>query len=145
MGLFSVKRSIEWKKMTEQQLDVLVIGGGLVGAGIAWDACTRGMKTALLTKHDLVSGASFHSSSPIRNGLSKLMKGKFKQVKAIATEHLLLQHKMPYLFSHVPTVMPIYKKDTYGRLSSSMALYVYDRLTGSTNHEKRKMYGKKKR
>ena len=57
-SLSALHRPQYWQRLTEEPFDLIVVGGGVTGAGIALDAATRGMKTALLEKHDFASGTS---------------------------------------------------------------------------------------
>ncbi|TCZ78897.1 glycerol-3-phosphate dehydrogenase/oxidase [Paenibacillus albiflavus] len=143
MELFSVKQRINYlRKMAESQLDLFVIGGGITGAGIAWDASVRGMKVGLVEMNDFASGTSSRSTKLIHGGLRYLKQGEVRLVQEVGRERALLHKSTPYLVDPIPMMLPIYKKGTYGYLASSIGLYIYDWLAGVKRSERRKMYGR---
>jgi glycerol-3-phosphate dehydrogenase len=145
MKLFSVTERINYlRAMAEQQLDLFVIGGGITGAGIAWDASVRGMKVGLVEMNDFGSGTSSRSTKLIHGGLRYLKQGEVRLVQEVGSERALLHKSTPYLVDPIPMLLPIYKKGTYGYLASSIGLYVYDWLAGVKRSERRKMYGRTK-
>ncbi|GAB7006140.1 glycerol-3-phosphate dehydrogenase/oxidase [Nocardioides sp. AN3] len=92
----------------EAELDVLVVGGGVVGAGVALDAVTRGLSTGLLEQRDLASGTSSRSSKLIHGGLRYLEMMDFALVREALTERgLLLTHLAPHLVRPVPFLYPL--------------------------------------
>jgi len=92
----------------EGELDVLVVGGGVVGAGVALDAVTRGLSTGLLEQRDLASGTSSRSSKLIHGGLRYLEMMDFALVReALAERGLLLTRLAPHLVRPVPFLYPL--------------------------------------
>lgn len=126
-------------KMAEQELDLLVIGGGITGAGIALDASLRGLRVGLVEKSDFGSGTSSRSTKLIHGGLRYLKQGEVKLVQEVGRERAILYKNAPHLVVAAPMLLPIYKGGTYGYLASSVGLYVYDWLAGVERKERRKM------
>src|SRR3954463_15037411 len=92
----------------EPELDLLVVGGGVVGAGVALDAVTRGLSTGLLEQRDLASGASSRSSKLIHGGLRYLEMMDFALVReALPERGLLLTRLAPHLVRPVPFLYPL--------------------------------------
>ena len=92
----------------EAELDVLVVGGGVVGAGVALDAVTRGLNTGLLEQRDLASGTSSRSSKLVHGGLRYLEMLDFGLVKeALQERGLLLTRLAPHLVKPVPFLYPL--------------------------------------
>ncbi|MFF5211723.1 glycerol-3-phosphate dehydrogenase/oxidase [Streptosporangium sp. NPDC000396] len=102
------ERAAALKQMGEQELDVVVIGGGVVGAGVALDAATRGLTVGLLEARDFASGTSSRSSKLIHGGLRYLEQLNFNLVKeALQERSLLLQRIAPHLVRPVPFLFPL--------------------------------------
>ena len=125
--------------MAEQELDLLVIGGGITGAGIALDASQRGMRVGLLEQNDFGSGTSSRSTKLIHGGLRYLKQGDVKLVREVGRERAILHRNAPHLVIPAPMLLPIYKGGTYGYWTSSVGLYIYDWLAGVERKERRKM------
>src|SRR3954449_1363800 len=91
-----------------EELDVLVVGGGVVGAGVALDAVTRGLSTGLLEQRDLASGTSSRSSKLVHGGLRYLEMLDFGLVReALQERGLLLTRLAPHLVRPVPFLYPL--------------------------------------
>jgi glycerol-3-phosphate dehydrogenase len=143
--LFSaIERKDYLREMSQKQLDLLVIGGGITGAGIAWDASVRGMEVGLLEMNDYGSGTSGRSTKLIHGGLRYLKQGEINLVREVGSERALLHKNAPHLVEPIPMLLPIYKKGTYGYWACSLGLYIYDWLAGVKGSERRKMYRRKK-
>src|SRR5580692_11182531 len=98
VALSSDARAAALDAMAANDLDVLVVGGGVVGAGAALDAVTRGLSTALVESRDWASGTSSRSSKLIHGGLRYLEQGDFKLVKeALRERDLLVSRLAPHL------------------------------------------------
>jgi glycerol-3-phosphate dehydrogenase len=96
------------RKMAETELDILVVGGGVVGAGSALDAVTRGLTTAIVEARDWASGTSSRSSKLIHGGLRYLEMLDFGLVReALAERGLLLDRIAPHLIRPVPFLYPL--------------------------------------
>jgi glycerol-3-phosphate dehydrogenase len=120
-------------RLADEQFDVLVIGGGITGAGVALDAASRGLKTALVEKNDFASGTSSKSSKMIHGGLRYLQHREFRLVYENLAERQRLLNNAPHLVSPLPFLIPLFGRDgvvskTVAR-SYSTALWLYD-LTG---------------
>ncbi|HVA09506.1 MAG TPA: glycerol-3-phosphate dehydrogenase/oxidase [Acidimicrobiales bacterium] len=120
-------------RLAEEQFDVLVIGGGVTGAGVALDAASRGFKTALVEKNDFASGTSSKSSKMIHGGLRYLQQREFRLVYENLAERQRLLNNAPHLVSPLPFLIPLFGRDgvvskTVAR-SYSTALWLYD-ITG---------------
>jgi glycerol-3-phosphate dehydrogenase len=119
--------------MAEETFDVLVIGGGITGAGVALDAAARGLRTALVEQRDFASGTSSRSSKLIHGGLRYLQQREFRLVYEALAERQRLLANAPHLVSPLPFLVPLFgatgaRKDNLARLYS-VALWQYD-LTG---------------
>ncbi|MGG4495695.1 glycerol-3-phosphate dehydrogenase/oxidase [Brevibacillus reuszeri] len=130
------------QRMAMQELEVLVIGGGITGAGIALDAALRGVQIGLIEQNDFGSGTSSRSTKLIHGGLRYLKQGDIKLVQEVGRERAILYKNAPHLVVAAPMLLPIYRKGTYGYWASSVGLYIYDWLAGVQRSERRKMLNK---
>ena len=124
--------------------DLVVIGGGITGAGIALDAATRGLKTLLLEKQDFASGTSSRSTKLIHGGLRYLKQLEVNLVREVGLERAILHRNAPHLVIPRKMLLPIVKKGSLGKYATSLGLYVYDRLAGVLREESRTMHNKAK-
>jgi glycerol-3-phosphate dehydrogenase len=116
--------------LTAGPLDVLVIGGGITGAGAALDAASRGLRVGLVESRDLASGTSSRSSKLIHGGLRYLEQGDFKLVReALRERDLLVSRLAPHLVRPVPFLYPLYKK-VVERPYVGAGLVLYDAMEG---------------
>lgn len=127
------------QEMERGDLDLLVIGGGITGAGIAWDAASRGLKVAVVEKQDFAFGTSSRSTKLIHGGLRYLKQLEFGLVREVGRERALLYEKAPHIIEPAPMMLPIYVGGTYGKFASSLGLWMYDWLAGVKKEERRKM------
>ena len=117
--------------MTTGELDVLVVGGGVVGAGAALDAVTRGLSTGLLEQRDLASGTSSRSSKLVHGGLRYLEMLDFGLVKeALEERGLLLTRLAPHLVRPVPFLYPLHRARERPYVGAGLALYDAMAMTG---------------
>lgn len=123
--------------------DLVVIGGGVTGAGIALDAANRGFKVCLLEKSDFASGTSSRSTKLIHGGLRYLKQLEFKLVHEVGVERALLHKNARNLVRPEHMLLPIIKGGTLGRFSTSLALWVYDWLANVPSKERRLMLNAK--
>jgi glycerol-3-phosphate dehydrogenase len=109
-ALSAARRTRELEALAEgPPLDVLVIGGGVTGAGIALDAAARGLRTALVERHDLAHGTSRWSSKLVHGGLRYLATGQIGIAHESAAErHLLMTRIAPHLTRALAQVVPLY-------------------------------------
>src|SRR5437879_9976788 len=94
--------------MAEGSVDVLVIGGGITGAGIARDAALRGFRTALVDKSDFGAGTSSHSSRLIHGGIRYLEQGALHLVFEASRERRVLLRIAPHLVRPIAFLFPLY-------------------------------------
>jgi glycerol-3-phosphate dehydrogenase len=120
--------------MRAEHFDVLVIGGGITGAGVALDAAARGLRTALVERHDFASGTSSKSSKMIHGGLRYLQQRDFRLVYEALHERQRLLDNAPHLVTPLPFLIPLFGRDgvvnkgvarTY-----AIALWLYDATGG---------------
>ncbi len=112
-------------------LDVLVIGGGITGAGIALDASSRGMKVGLIERLDFASGTSSKSSKLVHGGLRYLEQREFGLVREASTERELLHRLAPHLVQPIPFVIPV--SNRWRRAMFGVGLWTYDALASFKN------------
>ncbi|MFQ5445958.1 MAG: glycerol-3-phosphate dehydrogenase/oxidase [Saprospiraceae bacterium] len=124
-----------------QDFDLLIIGGGITGAGIALDAALRGMSVALVEKGDFASGTSSRSTKLIHGGLRYLKQMEFRLVSEVGRERAILHRLAPHLVLPEKMLLPIVKGGTLGRFSASLGLWLYDRLAGVNPEDRKKMLG----
>jgi glycerol-3-phosphate dehydrogenase len=121
-------------RMADRELDVLVIGGGVVGAGTALDAVTRGLTTGLVEARDWASGTSSRSSKLIHGGLRYLEMLDFALVReALKERGLLLQRIAPHLVKPVPFLYPLRHRG-WERLYAGTGVAMYDTMAISSGH-----------
>ncbi|HEY6494213.1 MAG TPA: glycerol-3-phosphate dehydrogenase/oxidase [Trebonia sp.] len=123
-------RDAEIRALATGPLDVLVIGGGITGAGAALDAASRGLRVGLVESRDLAAGTSSRSSKLIHGGLRYLEQGDFKLVKeALRERDLLVSRLAPHLVRPVPFLYPLYRK-VVERPYVGAGLVLYDAMEG---------------
>ncbi|QXE35152.1 glycerol-3-phosphate dehydrogenase/oxidase [Streptomyces sp. GMY02] len=120
--------------MAERELDVLVVGAGVVGAGTALDAATRGLSTGLVEARDWAAGTSSRSSKLIHGGLRYLEMLDFALVReALKERGLLLEKLAPHLVKPVPFLYPLQHKG-WERLYAGTGVALYDAMSVSSGH-----------
>lgn len=126
-------RSAALDAMQHEQLDVLVVGGGIVGAGTALDAVTRGLRTALVEAHDWASGTSSRSSKLIHGGLRYLEMFDFALVReALRERGLLVNHLAPHLVRPVAFLYPL-RHHGWERAYAGVGVALYDLMASAAN------------
>ncbi|MGI5349354.1 glycerol-3-phosphate dehydrogenase/oxidase [Streptomyces sp. CA-250714] len=121
-------------RMAETELDVLVVGGGIVGAGTALDAVTRGLSTGIVEARDWASGTSSRSSKLIHGGLRYLEMLDFALVReALKERGLLLERLAPHLVKPVPFLYPLQHR-AWERLYAGAGVAMYDVMSVSSGH-----------
>jgi glycerol-3-phosphate dehydrogenase len=139
-SFFNRKNIAAELKATE--FDLLIIGGGITGAGIALDAASRGMKVGLIEKNDFASGTSSKSTKLIHGGLRYLKQFDFWLVKEVGTERAIVHKLAPHLVIPEKMILPLIDGGTYGSWLTSFGLKVYDILAAVEGEDKRKMLDK---
>ncbi|CAL2080789.1 glycerol-3-phosphate dehydrogenase/oxidase [Tenacibaculum sp. 190524A02b] len=130
------------QELQNTEFDILIIGGGITGAGIALDAASRGMKVALIEKNDFASGTSSKSTKLIHGGLRYLKQFDFWLVKEVGTERAIVHKLAPHLVIPEKMILPLIEGGTYGSWLTSIGLKVYDVLASVEGDDKRKMLTK---
>ena len=140
--LASGNRSKLVEKISEEAYDLVVIGGGITGAGIALDAATRGLKTVLVEKKDFASGTSSKSTKLIHGGLRYLKQFEIALVREVGRERAVVHNLAPHLVKNEKMVLPLIKDGSFGKMLTSFGLMVYDVLAGVEKEDQRKMLSK---
>lgn len=122
---------------------MLIIGGGITGAGIALDAASRGLKTALIEMQDFSAGTSSRSTKLIHGGLRYLEQFRFKLVREVGKERKILYRNAPYLVFPEKMLIPIFKKGKYKKWKVAFGIWLYDNLAKVSKSEKREMLDKR--
>ena len=133
----SFERAVNLRRLADENFDVLVIGGGITGAGCALDAASRGLRTALIERDDFASGTSSKSSKLIHGGLRYLQQHDFALVYEALHERERLRRLAPHLVHLLPFMLPILTASGASPSASAhrsartlgTALWIYD-LTG---------------
>ncbi len=126
-------------ELQANQLDLLVVGGGITGAGIALDAQVRGIKTGLIEMQDFAAGTSSRSTKLVHGGLRYLKQLEFRLVAEVGKERAIVYENAPHVTQPEWMLLPLIEGGTYGRFSTSIGLYLYDLLAGVRRSERRKM------
>jgi len=113
--------------------DILVIGGGIVGAGIARDAAMRGLKVALIEQGDFAGGTSSKTSKLIHGGLRYLEHGHVRLVHESLQERQTLRTIAPGLVRPLSLLLPVYQGDLRAPWKLHLGLWLYDALAGRRN------------
>src|SRR3954471_11157242 len=119
--------------MAETPLDLLIIGGGNTGAGIARDAALRGFRTALVDKSDFGAGTSSHSSRLIHGGIRYLEQGAFRLVFEASHERRVLLRIAPHLVRPLAFLFPIYRGSRVPAWKLRAGMWLYDLLSSFRN------------
>jgi glycerol-3-phosphate dehydrogenase len=137
---FSNQNRIETlRRMEEGPFDILIIGGGITGAGIALDAQTRGMKVALVEMQDFAAGTSSRSTKLVHGGLRYLKQFEVGMVAEVGKERAIVYENGPHVTTPEWMLLPFHKGGTFGKFTTNIGLRVYDFLAGVKRSERRKM------
>jgi glycerol-3-phosphate dehydrogenase len=123
-------------------VDLLVIGGGIVGAGIARDAALRGLSVALVEQNDLGSGTSSRPTRLIHGGLRYLELFDFGLVRSDMRERETLLRIAPHLVFPLAFLLPLYRRGPFYRLKLRIGMFLYDLLSLDKSLPKRKRLGR---
>jgi glycerol-3-phosphate dehydrogenase len=135
-GAFSYRTRAGYLDRVQQQtFDLVIIGGGITGAGIARDAAMRGLSVALLEKGDFAAGTSGKSSKMIHGGLRYLKQLQIRLVRESLREREVLLKIAPHLVHPFPYILPVYEGGPNTRLQLKVGLVAYDLLAGSRRVE----------
>ena len=142
MNFSNLHRSDFTSQLASRQFDLLVIGGGITGCGIALDAALRGMSVALIEKNDFASGTSSRSTKLIHGGLRYLKQFEIKLVHDVGSERAVVHRNARHIVIPEKMLLPIVEEGSLGSFSTSIGLLVYDILAGVKKEERRKMMDK---
>lgn len=122
-----------------REYDLLVIGGGITGCGIALDAIARGLSVALVEMQDFAAGTSSRSTKLVHGGLRYLKQFEIKEVAELGKERAIVYENGPHVTTPVWMLLPFHKGGTFGKYSTNLGLRVYDFLAGVKRAERRYM------
>ena len=122
----SINRSKYLEEMEASTLDLLVIGGGITGTGIALDAQVRGLKTGLIEMQDFAAGTSSRSTKLVHGGLRYLKQFEVKLVAEVGKERAIVYENAPHVTTPVWMMLPIIENGTFGKFSTSIGLKVVE-------------------
>jgi len=130
----AAQRQIALGALTGQPLDVLIIGGGIVGSGIARDAAMRGLRVGLVEQYDFAFGTSSRSSRLLHGGLRYLAQGRLGLVREASVEKKIIHHIAPHLADPLPFIFPTYRGNRNWVLwQLKIGVKIYDLLCSGRN------------
>lgn len=134
MTFSSETRKETIKNIKTKQLDVLIIGGGITGAGVALQASAAGMNTALIEMQDFSEGTSSRSTKLVHGGIRYLKNFDVEVVADTVTERAVVQGIAPHIPKPAPMLLPIYDEasSTFNMFSVKVAMDLYDQLANVT-------------
>ncbi|MEO5952528.1 MAG: glycerol-3-phosphate dehydrogenase/oxidase, partial [Chloroflexia bacterium] len=151
------ERAANLQNMAEQHLDILVIGGGITGCGVALDAASRGYKVGLIERDDFASGTSSKSTKLVHGGIRYLPQYDFALVREALVERGLLTRNAPFLVRPIGFLLPLYKNAQRplgmpfvlpGRIGMGLllqtGLFLYDLLSGRLGIKRHRRIGVEK-
>ncbi len=136
----NLNREEKISTLSGDSFDLIIIGGGITGAGIALDATTRGLKTALVEMQDFSAGTSSRSTKLVHGGLRYLKQFDFNVVAEVGKERAIVYENGPHVTTPEWMLLPFYKDGTFGKFMTSIGLRVYDFLAGVKKDERRVMF-----
>lgn len=140
MSFSNKQRKYLVTELSSKHYDVLVIGGGITGAGIALDASLRGMKTAVVDMQDFSAGTSSRSTKLVHGGLRYLKQFHVKMVAEVGKERAIVYENGPHVTTPEWMLLPFHQGGTFGKFSTSVGLRIYDFLAGVKKSERRVMF-----
>src|SRR6266542_5013891 len=117
-------------RLTGRTFDVLVVGGGIYGLSIAYDAAQRGLAVALIDRDDFGSGASFNHLRTIHGGLRYLQHLDLKRARESVRERRVMARIAPHAIRPLPFALPLYRSLTRGKLALHAGLML-DRIVST--------------
>ncbi|HZZ44584.1 MAG TPA: glycerol-3-phosphate dehydrogenase/oxidase [Tepidisphaeraceae bacterium] len=129
-------------KLAEGTLDVLVVGGGIVGSGVARDAAMRGLRTGIIDQYDFAFGTSSRSSRLLHGGLRYLAQGRVGLVHEASVEKVIIHKIAPHLAAPLPFIFPTRRGTEWKRWKLSIGVKIYDLLCHGRNLGKSTSMGK---
>jgi len=138
----NINRGSSISEAVSTTYDLVVVGGGVTGAGIALDASLRGLKVLLLEKKDFASGTSSKSTKLIHGGLRYLKQLEFGLVRETGLERSVAHNNACHLVHPENMFLPIVEGGSFSKLTASLAISVYDRLAKVPPSDRKKMLNK---
>src|ERR1700722_20210741 len=130
----AAQRAAALQSFHRPPLDLLVIGGGIVGSGIARDAAMRGLRVGLVEQHDFAFGISSRSSRLLHGGIRYLAQGRVGLVHEASVEKKIIHHIAPHLASPLPFLFPTYRTNKHWPLwKLKIGVKIYDLLCSGKN------------
>ncbi|HEX4793493.1 MAG TPA: glycerol-3-phosphate dehydrogenase/oxidase [Humisphaera sp.] len=126
-------RATQLANAQSEVLDLLVVGGGIVGSGIARDAALRGLRILVIDQHDFAFGTSSRSSRLLHGGLRYLAQGRLRLVREASAEKMILHRIAPHLAEPLPFIFPTYRGTEWKRWKLGIGVKIYDLLCGKSN------------
>lgn len=142
MSFSNLRRAETTSKLANETFDIVIVGGGITGAGIALDAATRGLKVALLEMNDFASGTSSRSTKLVHGGLRYLKQFEIKEVAQLGRERAVVYENGPHVTTPERMLLPFHKGGTFGRVMTNVALTMYDNLAQVKRSERKVMISK---
>lgn len=136
------RRARNLERLANETFDVLVIGGGITGAGIAREAALRGLSAALVEARDFASGTSSRSSKLIHGGLRYLEQGEIALVREAATERKALRRIAPHRTAIAPMFLPVHGRTSAGLYKLRVGLALYEKLAAVVAAEHHEVLGR---
>jgi glycerol-3-phosphate dehydrogenase len=123
-------RADAFRRFADTPFDLLVIGGGITGAGIALDAVTRGLKVLLIEAGDYAWGTSSRSTKLIHGGLRYLKQLELNLVREVGRERAIVHRNAPHLVHPEELLLPIVEDGSLGKYTTPVGLWLYEKLAG---------------
>ena len=129
-------------EVKDKSVDLLVIGGGITGSGIALDAALRGIETVVVEMQDFAAGTSSRSTKLVHGGLRYLKQFQIGVVAETGKERAIVYENGPHVTTPEWMMLPFHEGGTFGAFMTSIGLKVYDFLAGVKKSERRVMFSK---
>ncbi|ENH97867.1 glycerol-3-phosphate dehydrogenase [Gracilibacillus halophilus YIM-C55.5] len=142
MSFSSRQRQNTYQQIKSETADVIVIGGGITGAGIALDAALRGLRVVVLEMQDFAAGTSSRSTKLVHGGLRYLKQFEVKMVAEVGKEREIVYENGPHVTTPEWMMLPFYQDGTFGPLTTNIGLRAYDFLAGVKKSERRQIFSK---
>jgi glycerol-3-phosphate dehydrogenase len=137
-------RAAALANLSARQFDVLVVGGGIVGSGVARDAAMRGFCTAVVEQGDFASGTSSRSSRLLHGGMRYLAQGRIGLVREASREKRVIGHIAPHLAQPLAFIFPSRKGTSWALWKLAIGVKMYDALCGMRNFGRSSVFGRDK-
>lgn len=120
-------------RLTTSEFDLLIVGAGIYGATVAWDATQRGLKVALIDKGDFGSGTSFNNAKTVHGGVRSLQRGHVGEMREYLRERRALSHILPHLVHPLPFLLPTRSSPSRHKLALGTYFKINDLLAADRN------------